>query len=111
MSAKAIIVGKICTELTKIGNEKNTGVKFSVACRDGKETEFIDCVGWGKLAININEYTCTGGIVEIYGRLKVNEYVNDDKVKFRKTYVAIDTIEFISKKTEQNQLNFSEEIK
>ncbi|MFV0479861.1 MAG: single-stranded DNA-binding protein [Anaerorhabdus sp.] len=96
MSARAILVGKICTNIEVIGNEDNKGVQFSLICKSGKARDFIRCVAWGRIAEVIQEMLGKGDFVEILGRLKVNEYTNKDKIKFRNTFVLIDNIEFIN---------------
>ncbi len=111
MSARAIIVGKICTNIDRIGNEKKSGVNFSVACKDGKNVEFIKCTSWGKMSDIISKHLAKGDIIEVCGRLKVNEYINKENTKFRNTYVLVDSVDFISvsKKQANEQFDFWEE--
>lgn len=108
MSARGIIVGNICTDFKTIGKGESKGISFSVACKDGKMTEYISCVAWNPLAAHIEKYTSKGSTVELVGRIKINDYVNEDGVKFKNTYVLIDNVEFLSKNRNPQQLDFSE---
>ena len=82
--------------------------KFSLACqssfvnKDGeKDTEFINCVAFGKTAATINRYCKKGAMIVAQGRIKNSSYDAQDGTKRYVTDVVIDNFEFAG--TSQNK--------
>lgn len=82
--------------------------KFSLACqssfvnKDGeKDTEFINCVAFGKTAATINRYCKKGAMIVAQGRIKNSSYDAQDGTKRYVTDVVIDNFEFAG--TAQNK--------
>lgn len=70
------------------------------------ETDFINCVAFGRTAELIGEYLRKGRKVAVHGRLQMNRYeVNGEK---RTTYeVIIDTMEFVDSKQATSSDDFT----
>lgn len=73
--------------------------KFSVACdygynKEGKLTEFVNCVAFGKTAETINRYCKKGTLIVGQGRIKNNSYEAQDGTKRYSTDVVIESFEF-----------------
>lgn len=69
------------------------------------ETDFIDCILWDGLAININEYCKKGDLIGIRGRLQTYSYEKDD-IKHKGIEVIVEKLSFLSSvKREDNQEN------
>lgn len=50
MSAKVFLTGRIANELKIKKIKENKVMEFNLACRDGKNTEFIPCTVWNSQA-------------------------------------------------------------
>ena len=63
--------------------------------RDGKrETDFITCIIWNKLAENLVKFQRKGNLLGIQGELRVDTYEADGKRKY-KSYVLVEEVEFL----------------
>ena len=75
--------------------------RFSLACqssfvnKDGeRDTEFINCVAFGKTAGTINRYCKKGAMIVAQGRIKNSSYDAQDGTKRYTTDVVIENFEF-----------------
>ena len=75
--------------------------RFSLACqssfvnKDGeRDTEFINCVAFGKIAATINRYCKKGAMIVAQGRIKNSSYDAQDGTKRYTTDVVVDNFEF-----------------
>lgn len=75
--------------------------RFSLACqssyvnKDGeRDTEFINCVAFGRIAETINRYCKKGAMIVAQGRIKNNSYDAQDGTKRYTTDVVIENFEF-----------------
>ena len=75
--------------------------RFSLACqssyvnKDGeRDTEFINCVAFGRTAETINRYCKKGAMIVAQGRIKNNSYDAQDGTKRYTTDVVIENFEF-----------------
>lgn len=82
--------------------------RFSLACqssyvnKDGeRDTEFINCVAFGRTAETINRYCKKGAMIVAQGRIKNNSYDAQDGTKRYVTDVVVDNFEFAG--TAQNK--------
>lgn len=100
-----MLVGRIANdfEVKKLesGKEVTTislAVNRSFKNADGiYETDFINCVLWEGLAVNINEYCHKGDMIGVRGRLQTNTYEKDE-IKHKVLDVIVEKITFISSK-------------
>jgi len=65
--------------------------------RDGsKETDFIDCVLFGKTAEVTSDYCGKGKLVGVQGRIQVRNWEANDGSKHKSVEVICDNIQFLS---------------
>ena len=64
------------------------------------ETDFINCVAYGKTAELVGKYLDKGSKVLVEGRIQTGSYVNKEGKKVYITDVVVDKVEFLSKKGE-----------
>jgi single-strand DNA-binding protein len=87
-------------EHTKNGNSIS---QFVIATnrpvvRDGKkETDFITCIAWSKLAENLVKYQRKGNLIAVSGELRIDSYETNGEKKY-KTYVLANGVEFLEAK-------------
>lgn len=77
--------------------------RFSLACpsdfinKDGqRETEFINCVAFGRTAQTLNKYCTKGSMIIAQGRIRNSSYDAQDGTKRYTTDVVVDNFEFVS---------------
>ena len=109
---KVILIGNIGrTPEYKAGEMPIT--KFSIACTEKRkdkqgnytdETEWVNCVAFGKTADNIQRFFGKGSEIYIEGKLKTRSWEKDGVKKYA-TEVIVDNFSFTggSKKGEQPQ--------
>lgn len=111
MSAKVFLTGRIANELKIKKIKENKVMEFNLACRDGKNTEFIPCTVWNSQAEMIEKYCTKGSMLEISGRLRTSEYIVNN-TRHKSWTVLVESFEFIGKnekKTEQVQMELLNE--
>ena len=75
---------------------------FTLAVTDKfnrEQTDFLDCVVWGKLAETCGSYLLKGKKVGVVGRIKPRTYEAQDGSKRKVTEVVVDEMEFLSPKS------------
>lgn len=71
-----------------------------------KETDFINCTAWRKLAENTANFLSKGSLAGIEGRIQTGSYESQDGKRVYTTEVNVDSVQFLEpKKTNQNQSN------
>lgn len=83
--------------------------RFSLACqssfvnKDGeRDTEFINCVAFGRTAETINRYCKKGAMIVAQGRIKNSSYDAQDGTKRYTTDVVIENFEFAGNAQNKN---------
>lgn len=110
---KVILVGRLCSdpELKYVGYKNTALTRFLLAVnRDYKNNEgnydcdFIECDLWDKRAEVFCQYMSKGELVGIEGKLRLEEYTNENGEKISKIKVKVDSFSFIpsSKRKETN---------
>ena len=67
------------------------------------ETDFIKCVLWNSIAENTVEYTKTGDVVGVKGRIQVENYEDDEgNIKYV-TEVVAEKVTFLSSSNRTNE--------
>ena len=64
--------------------------------KEGKTTDWIDCVAWGKTADVIEQYTHKGDRIGITGTLQTRTYETANGEKRKVVEVLIERLEFLS---------------
>lgn len=68
------------------------------------ETDFITIQVWNKQAENLAKYCSKGSRILIEGEIRITSYKNKEDKTIYKTYVLVNSIEFLdSKKNENNK--------
>ncbi len=80
----------------------NTTCSFSLAinrtftnANGERETDFINCVIWGKQAENLAKYCTKGSLIGVTGRIQTRNYDGQDGKKVYVTEVAANNITFL----------------
>jgi len=77
--------------------------RFSVGVsRNKEETDWINCVAFGRTAENIDQYFHKGSQIGISGHIQTGSYEKDG-VKHYTTDVVVDRFDFIGKKEDNTQ--------
>ena len=100
---KVLLIGRMTKEPELRYTTSGTAVcNFTLAVdrpftKDGnKETDFINCQAWGKLAENCAKYLDKGKQCAVDGRLQVRSYETQDGSKRWVTEVVAERVEFLS---------------
>jgi len=87
------------TEIADFGLAINRKWK-SKEGQDKEETCFVDCMAFGKTAVNINKYFRKGDPIFVEGRLKFESWTAKDGTKRSKHKVIVDNFQFLKQKAE-----------
>ena len=111
---KALLTGRLTKDPVLEKTKNNISkCQFSIAVnrpivRDGKkETDFITCIVWNKLAENLVKYQRKGNLIAIYGELRNDTYESNGEKKY-KSYVLGQEIEYLEAKKEMPNDEFAE---
>ena len=104
---KVILIGRLTRDPESRMTQSNMEIsRFSLACssefanRNGeRDTEFINCVAFGRLASTINRYCKKGTMISGIGRIRNGSYDAQDGTKRYTTDVVIDQMEFVGGKS------------
>lgn len=102
-------------ELKQTGLGKSV-VEFSIAVkRDYKsangeyESDFFNCVSYGKTAELISKYVGKGDLIGVDGKLQTRNYTNREGKKVYVTEIIVENVEFLqSKKQDEPKPMFAE---
>ncbi|MEG1065922.1 MAG: single-stranded DNA-binding protein [Erysipelotrichaceae bacterium] len=103
---KIIAVGRLTADL-EIRPTSQVDVvvsNFTLACRDGKGTEFLKCTVWNELATTINKYAKKGDMLYVEGNQKTKMYENDKGIKLYNTFTNVEKFEFLGAKKKEETL-------
>ncbi|RUL53192.1 single-stranded DNA-binding protein [Lysinibacillus antri] len=62
------------------------------------DSDFVNCIAWGKLAERIVQYCGRGSLIGINGRLQSRSYTTKDNMKVFSTEVVCDDVRFYALK-------------
>lgn len=107
---RAILLGRITKDLEVRMTPSGTAVlRFTLAvdrmpAKQGgeKQTDFINCVAFGKRAEFINQYFGKGRLIAIEGNIKTGSYEDKNGRTVYTTDVIIDNVSFTGEKSENN---------
>lgn len=95
---KVILVGRVSTEIECRTANNQTIAKFRIAV-DRKykdnETDFINCVAFGKTAELLDKYSAKGKRLGVEGRIQTGSYSKQDGTKVYTTDVIVESIDII----------------
>lgn len=109
MINKVILMGRICKELELKHTPNNTPVcAFSLAVdRDrkdangNKQTDFLDCVAWGKTAEFMHSYMVKGQIIAIVGSIQTRKWTDRNGNNRVSVEVKVDEAHFAESKKDK----------
>lgn len=111
---KTLLTGRLTKDPVLEKTKSNISkCQFSIAVnrpivRDGKkETDFITCIVWNKLAENLVKYQRKGNLIAIYGELRTDTYESNGEKKY-KSYVLGQEIEYLEAKKEMPDDEYDE---
>lgn len=117
---KAILLGRITKDPElRFAAGSGTGVcRFTIAINRPKrkdqekaETDFINCVSFGKRAETIAQYFQKGSQIAVSGRIQTGSYEAKDGTKRYTTDVMVDEFDFVGSNkgnnTQSNELDYS----
>lgn len=108
---RAVLVGRLTRdpELKKTGSGSSV-VNFTIAinrtytnANGEKETDFINCVAWGRTADNMASYVGKGALIGVDGRIQTRTYDNANGQKVYVTEVFADSVQFLESKGSNTQ--------
>ena len=107
---KVILSGNIVRDcdLKFIPNSGKAVTKFTLAVtRPFKkdETDFINCVAFGKIAETIAQYTQKGSRILVEGNINIDNYTNKEGKKVYTTDIIVNSFEFIGAKKDTSASN------
>lgn len=100
---KVILIGNLTRDIEVRYTQSNTPVgQFTVAINNGKDeqgnsrpADFINCVIWEKQAENMKKYTQKGSMISVEGRIKNDNYEDEQGNKKYRTYVLVSRVIFL----------------
>lgn len=110
------LVGRLTKDpaLRKTGSGISV-VSFTVACdrrikTEGQPTaDFINCIGWNKVADNIVQYVHKGFLVGIEGRIQTRNYDDEQGQRKYVTEVVVEKIEFLESRKKEETSDYGHE--
>lgn len=89
------------------GAEPKAVARFSIAVnRNKEETDWLNCVAFGRTAENISKYFSKGSQIGITGRIQTGSYkkdVNGQTITIYTTDIIVDRFDFVGKKEDNEQ--------
>nr|DAE86112.1 MAG TPA: Single strand binding protein [Caudoviricetes sp.] len=118
---KCVLIGRLTKdpELKFLAGSGKANCRFTIAVnREYKkdETDFINCVAWGKTAETISQYMTKGRQIAVSGSIRTGSFDKQDGTKVYTTDVNVDHFEFVGGKNEGqatqggNQQSFNDDI-
>ena len=101
---KVIITGRTTKDIELKVTPTGTNVAtFSVAVKrpfKDNESDFFECVAYGKTSELISKYVKKGDLVGLEGRLQTRNYTNKEGRKVYVTEIIVENVEFLQSKKE-----------
>ncbi|MBE6140224.1 MAG: single-stranded DNA-binding protein [Firmicutes bacterium] len=103
---KVLLTGRLTREPeSRMSQGSMEIVRFGLACRNDfinkegeRDTEFVNCVAFGRTANTISRFCHQGDLINATGRIRNNNYEAQDGTKRYSTDIVIEQIEFLMKK-------------
>lgn len=112
---KVILIGRLTKDPElRFAAGSGTGVsRFTIAInRQFKkdETDFINCVAFGKTAETISQYLRKGRQIAVTGSIRTGSYDAKDGTKRYTTDIAVDSFEFVGNKEDSGNTIQNENV-
>lgn len=105
---KTMLLGRVTKDIDlRFGKDGMAIAKFSVAVNRMKkgESDFINCIAFGKTAETIANYMKKGSQIGIEGHIQTGSYTNKDGNKVYTTDVIVDRFDFVGGGNNNNSSN------
>lgn len=103
---KAILMGRLTKDPEVRRTQEDKAVaRFTVAINrrgNNEETDFINCVAFGKTAEVVEKYFFKGNRICLSGRIQTGSYTNKDGAKVYTTDIIVEELDFVESKGESN---------
>ncbi|MGB4715392.1 MAG: single-stranded DNA-binding protein, partial [Defluviitoga tunisiensis] len=112
---KVILVGRTTrTPEVKMSAELTKVVTFDLAVSrsfgDG-ETDFFNCVAFGKLADTIASYVRKGELILVEGRIEIDKWVDKSGINREKPKIYVSSFRFLeTKSSKEENTNMNENV-
>ena len=112
---KVILVGRTTrTPEVKMSAELTKVVTFDLAVSrsfgDG-ETDFFNCVAFGKLADTIASYVGKGELILVEGRIEIDKWVDKSGINREKPKIYVSSFRFLeTKSSKEENTNMNENV-
>lgn len=111
---KFIAIGRSTKDVELKYTPSNTALAdFSIAVKrtfksaDGEyESDFFNCIAFGKLAETISKYVRKGDMVGIEGRVQTRNYLDKEGNKKYVTEIVVENIDFLQPKKQSADVEF-----
>lgn len=112
---KVNLIGRLVDDPTLRYTKSNTPVaSYTIAINtrygENQETDYINIKTWGKSGEFISKYFKKGQPIALTGRLKNNNYEDNNGVKHYAIEVITEDIEFVGAKKEETKIEPKEEF-
>lgn len=101
------LVGRLTKDVeVRVGSNGNDVARFTVAVyRNQDETDFINCVAFGKTVEVMGKFGCTskGDMIAVNGTLKTGHYTNKDGNEVYTTDVWCNSVKGMTSKKEYRE--------
>ncbi|MEG1256640.1 single-stranded DNA-binding protein [Clostridium sp.] len=107
---KTMLLGRVTKDIElRFGKDGMAIAKFSVAVNRMKkgETDFINCIAFGKTAETIANYMKKGSQIGIEGHIQTGSYTNKEGNRVYTTDVIVDRMDFVGGGNNNNTNNQS----
>ena len=109
---KVILTGRLTRDVELRATQQGNFVcEFTLATnrpvvRDGERVaDFVTCIVWNKQAENLAKYQSKGNLIAVEGNIRTDSYKDKDGNTRYKTYVLVNTIEYLEAKKPENASN------
>lgn len=106
---KVTLIGRTTKEIELKYAKSGLGISTFILAVDrrvskekNKETDFIQCKAFGKLAENIANYVSKGNLIGVSGRIQTGSYEAKDGVKRYTTEIIADEVQFLEKQNKSD---------
>lgn len=111
---RSILAGRLVRDPELRMTKNETAIaRFTLAInwhgRNGKGTDFINCIAWGGLAEIAKEYLKKGRLVAVEGHLSVKSYKDKSGKNKTSTEVVIENLQMLDSKFYDAQAKAKEE--
>ena len=102
---KVIMTGRATKDIElKVAPSGTNVATFSIAVKrpfKDNESDFFECVAYGKTAELISKYIKKGDLFGIEGRLQARNYTNKEGRKVYVTEIVVESVEFLQSKKQE----------